>query len=295
VTRLANLAAALLLLAACGRGDGDAPAAPERKTVPGVETVVAETARVRDVVRVPGTVAPEGLTNEARDARNDLVGAEARLRLASQQVTRLQALAQGAVAPRKELEAALAEEASARAAYERARQVVAGLGGIPEPDGGARGTTFVVARVPQETIGAITPGAAVAIVADAFDHATFTGTVDGTASYVDPATRTAPVRIRVDDPAHRLLPGMTASVAIDAGTSHDAVVVPEVAVVYDDRQALVFVDDGHGGFKSTPVAVALVRDGRAALTSGLAAGTRVATTGAASLLSASRLGAADGG
>jgi hypothetical protein len=293
VTRVVRRASALLVLvAACNRGGDDPPHTPP-PSVPGVETAIAVTAPVLDVVRVPGAVAPDGLTTEQRDAQNDLIAAEARLRLASQQVERLQALAQGAVAPRKDLEAALAEEAGARAAAARSRQVVATLGG-PGTAPSSSGTTWLIARVAQESVGRIMAGAQALVTADALDRTTFAGTVDAAASYVDPVSRTAPVRIRVNDPEHRLLPGMTASVAMDLGTPHDAVVVPDAAVVYDERQALVFVDDGKGGFTSTPVTVGIVRDGRAAIATGLAAGTRVATTGAASLLSAARLAGSGG-
>jgi multidrug efflux pump subunit AcrA (membrane-fusion protein) len=82
---------------------------------------------------------------------------------------------------------------------------------------------------------------------------------------------------------------MTGSAAIDVGAPHDAVVVPENAVVYDDRRPLVFVDDGHGGFAPTVVRLGVLRGGRAEIADGVAAGARVATTGAASLLSATRL------
>jgi hypothetical protein len=115
--------------------------------------------------------------------------------------------------------------------------------------------------------------------------------VDAPASYVDPASRTAPVRIRVEAGAPRLVPGVSGTAAIEVGTPRDAVVVPENAVVYDDRRPLVFVDDGRGGFTATPVRLGIVRDGRAEIVDGLAAGARVATTGAASLLSATRLDA----
>jgi len=288
-----NVALVLAALAlACTRDPADHEAA--KPAVPGLEAAVAKTAPVRDVVRAPGAVAPDGLTPEARDARNDLAAAEARLRLATQQVARLQALAQGAVAPKKDLEAALAEETSARSAAERARQVVAGFGGRSDSAGTPPAAAWVVARVPQEGVGLVTAGADARFMSDTTPRETFEGTVDGAPSYVDQTSRTAPVRVRVSDPEHRLLPGMTGAVAIEVGTPHEAVTVPEAAVVYDDRRALVFVDDGHGGFSATPVTVGVVRDGVAEIRSGLAAGARVATTGAASLLSASALATGGG-
>ncbi len=286
--RRAHTAAVVLgLLAACSNDPppGEAPA----PAVPGVETTVAVVERLRDVLHAPGVVTPDGLTPEARDARNDLAAAEARLRLAEQQTTRVRALAPGNVAPRKDLDAAVAEEASARAAAEHARRVLDAVGGPAPPAGQQRGP-WIVARVPQERMPAIVADAAAAFTPDVDGRPVVAGTVDAPPSYVDSTSRTAPVRIRTEETAERLLPGMTGSVAIEVGPLHDAVVVPEMAVVYDERRPLVFVDDGHGAFTATPVRLGVIRAGRAQVVEGLAAGARVATVGAASLLSATRLG-----
>jgi hypothetical protein len=287
-----RLALALAALAAaCSRDPPTSGRPTSPPAVPGVETVVAATERLRDVIRTPGTVTPDGSTPEARDARNDLVAAEARLRLAEQQTARLRALAPGDVSPRKDLEAAIAEETSARAAALRARQVLDVLGGASVPPPTDASATWVVARVPQETVPLVGTGATAEFTADLDGHPTFAAIVDAAPAYVDATSRMAPARVRVTDPTHRLLPGMTGTVAIEVGPLHDAVVVPEVAVVYDERRAFVFVDDGHGGFTQTPVRIGVIRDGRVEITDGITAGTRVVTTGAASLLSAARLAA----
>jgi hypothetical protein len=288
VSRAHGAAVLLGLLAACS----SAPPAHEAATpaVPGVETTIALVERVRDVLHAPGIVSPDGLTPEARDARNDLAAAEARLRLAEQQTARARALTPGNLAPRKDLDAALAEEVSARAASARARQVVDALGGAaPEP--ATSGAPWIVARVPQESVPAVVAGAAAAFSADVEGRPVVGGVVDAPPTYVDAASRTAPVRIRTDDTAHRLLPGMSGSVAIEIGALRDGVIVPEIAIVYDDSRPLVFVDDGHGGFKATPVKLGVIRSGRVEIADGVTAGARVATVGAASLLSAARLAA----
>jgi hypothetical protein len=279
----------LALAAACARDSNDRTGDDPRPVVPGIETAIAEVDHVRDIVRAPGVVTPDGLVPEARDARNDLAAAEARLRLATQQTARLRALAPGNVSPRKDLEAAIAEEASAQAAAARAQQIVNALGGRAEPGPAGAGVAWIVARVPQEVVPLVTTGAAVAFTADLVGRPVIDGIVESPPAYVDAASRLAPVRIRVQDGARQLLPGMTGSAAIDVGAPHDAVVVPENAVVYDDRRPLVFVDDGHGGFAPTVVRLGVLRGGRAEIADGVAAGARVATTGAASLLSATRL------
>ena len=82
---------------------------------------------------------------------------------------------------------------------------------------------------------------------------------------------------------------MTGTVTLEVGAPHDAVVVPSAAVVYDDAQPVVFVDEGEGRYARRSVRLGVVRDGRIEIASGLDTGARVVVTGAASLLSATRL------
>jgi hypothetical protein len=285
-----HLALSIVLLGvACHREPAEDRASAPKAQVPGVEMAVATTASVRDVVRVSATVSPGGLTPEARDARNDLAAAEARLQLATQQAARLRALSPGDVSPRKELDAAVAEETSARAAAEHARAVATALGAALDDHHATAVGTYLVARVPQDSVSLVAGGAPAQFFPDVASRTPIAATVTAAPSYIDTTSRSAPVRVQVTDTDVRLLPGMTGSLAIEVGAPHDAVIVPEAAVVYDDEGALVFVAGEGGGFTQTPVGVGIVRDGRAEIVKGLAAGTRVATTGASSLLSARRL------
>jgi multidrug efflux pump subunit AcrA (membrane-fusion protein) len=282
-----------LLVAACG---GGAPPAGQKAAppaaVPGVETDVVGTAMVRDVVVAFGAVAADQEPTEVRDARTQLAQAEAKRELARRQVRRLEELAQGAVAPQKELEAARADEATAAAEAARAEKALAAFGRDAGRTPLAPGEVWVIAHCPQREVVRIEAGADARFTADALPGATLAGTVDAAPAYVDPATRTAPVRLRVRDPARQLRPGMTGSVALEVGTPHEALVVPAAAVVYDEGKPVVFVDEGEGRYAMRAVALGAVRDGRIEVASGLAAGARVVVAGAASLLSAGRLPAA---
>ena len=277
------------LAAACASKHEDEKSAGRPAAVPGVETAVAVVEPVRDVVRVFGAVAAEGEPPEVRDARAQLAEAEARQRLAAQQVQRLEALARGAVAPRKELEAARAEEVSAAVAADKARKVLATFGTDPGRAPLAADETWVIAHVPQLDLARIEARAETRFAADAFPGRIFSGLVDAAPPYVDPATRMAPVRVRVRDAEHLLRPGVTGAVAMEVGEPHPAVLVPQAAVVYDGAQPVVFVAEGDGRYTPHPVQLGVARDARVAITGGLEAGARVATTGAASLLSAARL------
>lgn len=289
----ARRSALLLAVLAIGCQGGDQER-PERKPdtpramVPGVETVVAVADSVRDVVEGFGTVAAAGEPPEVRDARTQLAEAHARQRLAQQQVSRVEALAQGAVAPRKELDAARAEQASAEAAAARARQVLATFGTDAESSPLAADETWVIAQILQPDLGRVEARTAARFVPDAYPSRTFDGQVDAAPAYVDLATRTAPVRLRVHDKEHLLRPGMTGSIAIESGLPRMTVLVPQNAVIYDGAQAVVFVEDDGHHYAPHPVRLGVTRDGQVEIVSGLAAGTRVVVTGAASLLSEAR-------
>lgn len=289
------LAAALVVLAAsCGPTDereGVPPAV--EATVPGIETAVAVVQPMRAVVDAFGAVVPAGEPAEVRDARSERAAAEARRVLAVQQTQRLQALTRGAVAPRRELEAARAEEASAAAAAARAQQVLDAFGSSGEGEALAGGEAWVIGRVVQRDLPRIERGAEARFVADALADRPLAGRVDAPPAYVDPATRLAPVRVRVQDPDRGLRPGMTGAVTIEVGAPHPAVAVPAAAVVLDGAQPFVFVEEPAGHFTAQAVRLGVARDGLVEIVDGLAAGARVVTTGAASLLSATRLPAVE--
>jgi Barrel-sandwich domain of CusB or HlyD membrane-fusion len=285
---------ALFCLPACGDRAEETKRSEPESAVPGIETAVVTAEPVRDVVLAFAAVAAEAEPPDVRDARTQLAEAAARQQLATQQVARLEALSQGQVAPRKELEAARADEASATAATARARAVLAGFGAAAGRAPLAADETWVIAQLTQPDVLAVTAGADARFTPDALRSQSLAGRVDAPPAYVDPASRTGPVRIRVRDPEHRLRPGMTGSVASEVGEAHPTPAVPVAAIVYDGPQALVFVAEAEGRYVPRRVELGVIRDGRAAVTAGLEPGTRVATTGAASLLSAARLPAAGG-
>src|SRR5262249_44875786 len=144
--------------------------------VPGLETATAETVSLRDTVRGFGAVAPAAEPPDVRDARAALAEAEARRRLAEQQVSRLETLANG-LAPRKELDAARAELASAAATAARARQALAAFGADERRGTLAAGETWLIAHVLQLDVGRIAAGAAARVLPGADPGRTVTGPV----------------------------------------------------------------------------------------------------------------------
>jgi HlyD family secretion protein len=284
----ACLLLALVAAAGCERDAGEPPpAAPVAATVPGLESVLARTQAISDTVRAFATVAGDSEPADVRDARTQLAEATARATLAAQQLARLDALTRGGVAPMKELEAARAEHATATAAVTRARATLAAFGADSPGPPLARGETWVIAQAMQDDVPRIRRGAEASFtVAPGLALA---GRVEAAPAYVSPVTRTAPVRLRVRDPDHALRPGMAGAATILAGDTRMAVVVPMAAILQDGAATVVMVDDGAGHYERRPVQAGATADGWTEMRAGVTAGTRVVTTGAASLLSASRL------
>lgn len=175
--RAAVLSALAALAFGCGRGSERHEAA-KPPVVPGVETVAAAVASVHDAVRAFGVVAAESEPPDVRDARAQLADAEAKHQLAEQQVRRLEELAQGAVAPRKELEAARADLASTAAAADRARHVLAAFGMNPAsaPLGADEG--WAIAQVVQSDITRVQARTPARLTCDAYPGRSFDGQVE---------------------------------------------------------------------------------------------------------------------
>jgi cobalt-zinc-cadmium efflux system membrane fusion protein len=72
-----------------------------------------------------------------------------------------------------------------------------------------------------------------------------TGVVDYVAPVIDPATRTAEVRVVLDNTSGTLRPGLFVTASVMAGGSHTGTVIAKSAIQYMDDKPCVFVYDGH--------------------------------------------------
>ena len=98
--------------------------------------------------------------------------------------------------------------------------------------------------------------------------------------HLDPDTRTATVRARIPNPGLRLRPGMYATAQLRSTVARDALVVPREAVIDTGRRQFAFVALGGGRFAPRDVVLGESgEDGLVAVTSGLAEGERVVTSG----------------
>jgi len=119
---------------------------------------------------------------------------------------------------------------------------------------------------------------------------TFEGEVTYVYPLLDPATRTARVRIELDNPDRVLKPDMYANVRIQTRTRQDVLVIPEEAVIRSGRRSVVIVALGDGRFAPREVELGIASgEGRVEIREGLEAGERVVTSGQFLIDSESRL------
>lgn len=112
-------------------------------------------------------------------------------------------------------------------------------------------------------------------VTTAFPEEVFKGTIARVSPNVDPTTHTLQIRCAVDNPGLRLKPQMLASIKIITNAA-DALVVPQVALVFDTNKYYAFVDAGNGRIERRAVAVAAwTEEGLVRVLSGLKQGDRV--------------------
>ena len=96
---------------------------------------------------------------------------------------------------------------------------------------------------------------------------------------IDPQTRTADVRIVVDNSEGRLRPGAYADIRFLLDADEVRLTVPSEAILRDSRGAHVIVSLGGGRFTGRAVETGQSANGRTAVLAGLAAGEEVVTSG----------------
>jgi len=152
-------------------------------------------------------------------------------------------------------------------------------------------------QAPQERFTEIREDAPVEVYPDARGGEALSGRIAARVPVSDPTARTFLVRILVDDAGGRLLPGTSATAAIQLPGRQTALVVPRDALLrYPDGTHSVFVvRDSGGGTTVEERRVTLGRGGeRIEVLDGLAPGERVVVRGNESLRNGQAVRIADG-
>jgi RND family efflux transporter MFP subunit len=149
---------------------------------------------------------------------------------------------------------------------------------------------WIDAQVPESQMSLVSNGQPVRARLVSQPGKNYTGKVLFVHPHLDPQTRTALVRIEIDNQDLALRQGMYATVEILADAYREGLVIPNEAVIDTGRRQLVFVSLGEGHFASKDVTLGLPgQDGTVEITAGLADGEKVVTSGQFLLDSESRL------
>ena len=139
-------------------------------------------------------------------------------------------------------------------------------------------SVWVIADVPEQDLGLVGIDAPAVLHFRAFPGERFVGKVGFILHELDPATRTAKVRIEVQNLDYRLKHEMFADVEIGAAEGSAAVLtVPISAVIDSGNRQIVLVDRGEGRFQPRPVTLGRRGDGLVEIRDGLKAGEQVVT------------------
>jgi membrane fusion protein, copper/silver efflux system len=135
---------------------------------------------------------------------------------------------------------------------------------------------WIIADVPEQDIAQVAIGAPAKVNLRALPGQSFEGRVTFILHELEMVTRTAKVRIEIDNPEHRIKHEMFADVEINAGAEEaERLVAPASALIDSGNRQVVIVDRGEGRFEPRPVRIGARGDGFIEVTDGLQAGESV--------------------
>lgn len=137
-------------------------------------------------------------------------------------------------------------------------------------------SVWVLADVFEQDLALVRPGQETTVAIAAYPDAAFHGKVIFVYPTVNPATRTAKIRIEVANTDGRLKPDMYATVGISAPVAAAQVLaVPDSAVLDTGKTQIVLVERIPGRFEPHAVMVGQRADGYAEIRSGIVSGDKV--------------------
>jgi membrane fusion protein (multidrug efflux system) len=263
---------------------------------------------VREVALVPGAIVEAGTLLVGLDVsveEAELAAQEAQAALAETLLGRMQRAHEKSGASEADVDRAKAERDVAKAQVARTRAIIerktirapfrarVGLSDVHEGQYLNEGTTLTTLQgideavhvdfsVSQDVAAFLHEGVGVEVEASG-SEARFPAKIVALDARVDPSTRNAMVRARLDDPAAALTPGAAVRVRVPVGEARAAITVPVSALRKGPAGDHVFViaSDGNG---KTRAELRMVHSGamlgdEVVIESGLAAGEQVAASG----------------
>lgn len=145
------------------------------------------------------------------------------------------------------------------------------------------GKVWVAAQVKERQIGAIRMEDEVEIRTDAYPEEPFAGRILYIGELLDEETRSVQVLIECDNTDRRLKPGMFAGVRFIC-TPKEAIVIPSAAVLQNEDEAFVYVEQSKGTYVRRPVEAVTVDGQQTRITAGLESGDVIVAQGAIYLM-----------
>jgi RND family efflux transporter MFP subunit len=159
-------------------------------------------------------------------------------------------------------------------------------------------TVRIVSNVVERDLRRISEGLPAEVEVDAYPGEKFQGSVAHVAPVLDPNTRTAQIEVEIRNADGRLKPGMYARVHFTVDQRDKALVVPATALVAVGGRQGVFLPAEGDVAEFRPIVPGLSTQELVEISSGLAEGEQIVTTGAAALREGDRIviaGQAEGG
>ncbi len=151
--------------------------------------------------------------------------------------------------------------------------------GDPVVDLIALDPVLIIGAVGEREIPRVRPGQSASVTVDAHPGRGFSGRVSAIVPGADPASRTFPVKVTVDNPGELLKAGMFARVSVRTGSGRKGLFLPKDAVVRRGGQEFVFVVDGDTA-KQVRIQTGVAAGGLVEIRGdGLAVGQRAVTLG----------------
>jgi Cu(I)/Ag(I) efflux system membrane fusion protein len=141
------------------------------------------------------------------------------------------------------------------------------------------GSVWVTAQIPESQVSLVPPRGKVIAHATAWPGIAFAGRVLALLPDIDPATRTLPVRIELDNRAGQLAPGMFVSLDLTPPQTTAQLVVPSEAVIVTGQRIAVIVVREAGGYDVADVKIGTESNGNTVILAGLDEGQSVVLSG----------------
>jgi len=141
-------------------------------------------------------------------------------------------------------------------------------------------SVWVLANIYQSDLADVKVGDDVTVQTDSYPDA-FHGKISFISPALDPTTRTLQARIVVENPGEKLKNNMYVTATVNAGSTRNAIAVPDASVLRDDEnQPFVYVAAGSNQFGRRPVEIGPSQGGQTQITKGLTPGDKVVGNGA---------------